>query len=97
VNNGTNLVIDSANIRNALAWKNGFFSFDDATAAEILKQLSRWYDVPVRVNNESAEQRRFEGRMSRDLTLRQALKILQDQQLPYVYDEDSGAIVEEKK
>jgi ferric-dicitrate binding protein FerR (iron transport regulator) len=97
VNNGKNLVVDNANIRSALAWKNGFFSFDDATAAEILTQLSRWYDVPVRVNNESAQQRRFEGRMSRDLTLRQALKILQDQQLPYVYDEDSGAIVEEKK
>jgi len=97
VNNGGSLVVDSANIRDAIAWKNGFFCFNDASAAEILKQLSRWYDVPVRLNDESARQRRFDGRMSRDLTLRQALKILQDQQLPYAYDEVSGAIVEKKK
>jgi transmembrane sensor len=97
VNNGNELIVDNANIRSAIAWKNGFFSFDNATAAEILKQLSRWYDVSVRVNNESAQKRRFEGRMSRDLTLQQALKILQEQQLPYRYDQDSGAIVEEKK
>lgn len=97
LDNGKDLIVDNVNIRSAIAWKNGFFSFDNATAAEILKQLSRWYDVPFKVNSESAQERRFEGRMSRDLTLRQALKILQDQQLPYGYDEQSGSIVEGKK
>ncbi|MDO6429423.1 FecR domain-containing protein [Flavitalea sp. BT771] len=38
----------SANIGQALAWKNGIFDFDDADLQTVMKQLERWYDIDVK-------------------------------------------------
>ncbi|MBN8858072.1 MAG: FecR domain-containing protein [Sphingobacteriales bacterium] len=34
-----------ADIRSVLAWKNGYFRFDDETIKSIITKISRWYDI----------------------------------------------------
>jgi hypothetical protein len=36
-----------ADLTLALAWKNGFFSFDNMPVETIMQQLARWYDVEI--------------------------------------------------
>ncbi|WP_316814495.1 FecR family protein [Pedobacter nyackensis] len=37
----------SADIEKVMAWKNGYFRFDEAPLEDIMKKISRWYDVDV--------------------------------------------------
>lgn len=44
---GTIIVMDNADIEEAIAWKNGLFQFKSADLKAILRQIARWYDVEV--------------------------------------------------
>lgn len=59
-----------------MAWKNGFFGFDNATLHEVLKEISRWYDVEVTYQGGN-QPRAFTGEIQRDLSLSEVLKILE--------------------
>jgi transmembrane sensor len=59
-----------------MAWKNGFFGFDNATLHEVLKEISRWYDVEVTYEGTN-QSRAFTGEIQRDLSLSEVLKILE--------------------
>ncbi len=37
-----------ANTEEVMAWKNGFFQFNDANLQSVMRQLSRWYDVEIK-------------------------------------------------
>ncbi len=45
--NSDNIKVDKANIKTALAWKNGQFIFENEELGNIMRTLSRWYDVKV--------------------------------------------------
>jgi len=42
-----NIVVSDAHIDDAMAWKNGYFTFDDDNITGIMRKVSRWYDVDV--------------------------------------------------
>src|SRR5699024_6784098 len=52
-----------------VAWKSGFFEFEQTSLSNLLRQISRWYDVEVVYpdNYEGAE--KFGGRISKNLPL----------------------------
>lgn len=58
-----------------MAWKNGMFYFNNTDLATIMRQLSRWYNVEVDINN--MPQRKFNGVLSRDVKLSQVLKMME--------------------
>jgi len=64
------------NVSAVTAWKNGSFDFDGKTLPEILRQLSRWYDVDV-VYQGPVRHVNIAGAMGMDLNLSQVLKVLQ--------------------
>lgn len=70
------------NTDDVIAWKNGLFSFSDASLETVLKQLARWYDVDV-VYEGTIPQRTFEGKMQSDLSLNQILTILKQNNVKY--------------
>ncbi|HWK03827.1 MAG TPA: FecR family protein [Puia sp.] len=39
--------IGQADLKSVLAWKDGFFRFDNGGIAAIMRQIARWYDVEV--------------------------------------------------
>jgi transmembrane sensor len=49
------------NVYNEISWKNGVFSFDGKSLKEIMKIVSRWYDVEVFFLDKKVETTRFVG------------------------------------
>jgi ferric-dicitrate binding protein FerR (iron transport regulator) len=40
-------VVSNTDIDKVTAWKKGVFNFNDADLKEVMRQLSRWYDIDV--------------------------------------------------
>lgn len=59
-----------------VAWKNGNFSFHKDKLQDIMKQLSRWYDVEIIFSSEKAKQVALTGNISRFENASQVLDIL---------------------
>jgi len=59
-----------------LAWKNGFFIFDNDPLESIMKKISRWYDVEV-IYQHVDPHKTFVGKVSRDQHVSAVLKQLE--------------------
>jgi transmembrane sensor len=70
-------LINQPDLEQVMAWKNGFFHFGGTKLADLMKQLSRWYDLEV-VYAGSVPVRQFGGEISREADLSQVLKILDE-------------------
>lgn len=68
--------ITAANVEQALAWKNGFFGFDNADIHTVMREIGRWYDVEVKFEDVK-EIAPFQGKISRTMSLTQLLKNLE--------------------
>ena len=68
-------VVQNANIDEAVAWKNGYFQFENADLQTIMRQFSRWYDVKVVYDGQFGG-RLFSGQIHRNLNAEQALELL---------------------
>ncbi|EDM34758.1 putative anti-sigma factor [Pedobacter sp. BAL39] len=43
----SNFQVRNVNTENVVAWKNGFFKFDDENIETIMRKVARWYDVEI--------------------------------------------------
>jgi len=60
----------------AIAWKNGLFHFEHTDIQEVMRQLSRWYNVEVVFEGKIPDEK-FDGEITRNNNLTEVLKILQ--------------------
>jgi ferric-dicitrate binding protein FerR (iron transport regulator) len=58
-----------------MAWKNGYFSFDGASTEEIMRQITRWYDVKI-IYEGNIKEERFAGSMPRSANASKLLEVL---------------------
>ncbi|MBT2559846.1 FecR domain-containing protein [Pedobacter sp. ISL-68] len=70
-----NINVRQADIETALAWKNGEIYFKDATIQEVLRQVSRWYNVEIKYKG-IPTRTVFNGGIKRDSNLSTVLRIL---------------------
>lgn len=77
-----NIQVEDTDVSIAVAWKNGYFEFKRANIKDIMKQLSRWYDIDVIYEGRVPEDE-FVGKIRRSVTLSQALKMLQLSQIKF--------------
>jgi ferric-dicitrate binding protein FerR (iron transport regulator) len=70
-------VINGADLEQVMAWKNGLFNFNKLSLEEIIRQLSRWYDVDV-VYQGTIAPKKFGGEIERDLNLLEVLDVLKE-------------------
>lgn len=68
--------VTDVNVEQTLAWKDGLFSFKDMPFDEVMRQLSRWYDVEVVYDN-GVPDINFEGELGRDVSLSKILFFLE--------------------
>ncbi|HET8827821.1 MAG TPA: FecR family protein, partial [Pelobium sp.] len=73
--NSGKMKVKAANIKEALAWKNGLFVFDRENIGSIMKKLSRWYNIDVEYASGLAD-KEFVGTISRNENLSEVLKML---------------------
>lgn len=72
---GQAITVGSADLEQALAWKNGVFRFNQANLADAMRQLARWYEIEV-VYEKGVPDIKLEGGIKRDLTLSEMLDAL---------------------
>jgi len=70
------LSVENANIEEALAWKNGYFRFNDENIQSIMRKLSRWYNIDVQYEGDISNDG-LNGKISRFKNISQVLKALE--------------------
>ena len=73
---GNNLDIAEADVEEAVAWKNGYFRFNDEKIGSVMRKLSRWYNIDVTFEGNMSDEG-FDGKISRYKNISQALKMLE--------------------
>jgi ferric-dicitrate binding protein FerR (iron transport regulator) len=68
--------VRDVDVEEAVAWKNGFFQFNKASVADVMRQAARWYDMEV-VYEGKVQHESFSGTMPRMQHLSQLLKALE--------------------
>jgi ferric-dicitrate binding protein FerR (iron transport regulator) len=68
-------VVNNVDVDAVVAWKNGNFSFKDATIETIMRNAQRWYNVEVKY--QGTIKQTFEGEIPRKVPLQSLLKILE--------------------
>nr|WP_084407067.1 FecR family protein [Pedobacter panaciterrae] len=69
-------VVGNANIKEAIAWKNGYFLFNDEKLENIMAKVARWYDVEV-VYEGKLEDQSFLGQVERSKNISSLLDVLE--------------------
>ncbi|MBK0382093.1 FecR family protein [Pedobacter sp. SD-b] len=70
------LNVKLADVKNVIAWKNGYFRFNDEDIHVIMNQIARWYDVDIAYNGNFNDMR-FGGYISRDKSINEILNLMQ--------------------
>ncbi|AYL96719.1 FecR family protein [Mucilaginibacter celer] len=73
---GQGIVTRKANINQVIAWKTGYFLFRENDIRDIMKQISRWYDVEVEYQG-NITHKTFGGIYSKNKEITELLKGLE--------------------
>lgn len=85
-------LIKDVNTNEVIAWKNNLFWFDNTNIQEIIKQLSRWYDVDIQIKGDIPDL--FTGSIPRDLAFSKVFEVLQKTgSIQYKIENDKTIIV----
>jgi ferric-dicitrate binding protein FerR (iron transport regulator) len=85
---GTTIAVrNGVNMEAVMAWKNGFFHFDQADLYTVMRQLARWYNIEVKYEGKIPA-RTFGGEMQRDLNLSEVLKLLEKNKVHFRIEND---------
>ncbi len=71
---GNQLTKRNVDVNKYVAWKSGRFVFENETLEDIMRTLSKWYDVQVVFSSESNKKLRFTGNLERYSNFNEILK-----------------------
>ena len=77
IKSGGAIKVSKADLQQAIAWKNGYFIFHDLSIVEVMKQVSRWYDVDIEYQDENVKNNEFGGAISRYKSITELLDNMQ--------------------
>lgn len=70
--------VKRVDVRQYVAWKDGYFAFEDRTLEQIMDALALWYDVEVVFQTEKAKKLVFTGYMKRYEEVNEILNAMTD-------------------
>jgi transmembrane sensor len=76
--NDNNIEIAKVNVFREISWKEGVFSFRKKPLVEIMKVLSRWYDMDVVFENPDVENIGFNGVLGKDQEIEDILNSIKN-------------------
>nr|WP_299381245.1 FecR family protein [Allomuricauda sp.] len=76
-----------------ISWRKGVFMFKGKKLREIVKVLSRWYDIDIVIGNKELENVTFRGVLGRDQDLNQILSSLKNLSVIKDYEFKDGNIM----
>jgi ferric-dicitrate binding protein FerR (iron transport regulator) len=77
--------VRNANLEEVLAWKNGYFFFQDADLPVLLRQFARWYNIDINYQGQPRAYQ-FVGKLPRTAKLSSALKLLEVNDIPFRFE-----------
>lgn len=80
------------NIEQAVAWKNGWFSFTQADLPTVMRQLARWYKLEI-VYEGKIPTMKFNGKIDRNLNLSQVLNGLARTRVKYRVEDGNKIVI----
>ena len=66
----------NVDLDHVMAWKNGYFLFDNTDIYTLMRQVSRWYNVDIKYEGKITEEG-FSGKISREVSLSKFIKVLE--------------------
>ena len=81
----------------ALAWKNGFFMFNDENLESIMYKVANWYDVEVTFSDPSLKTETFIGTISRFEKISEVFRMLERTDVASFRLEGKKVIISNKK
>lgn len=72
-----NIEVRDVDTEESVAWKNGYFMFNDVALASVMQELGRWYDVDVRFEEESLKQLTFVASITRYTNISKVLQVME--------------------
>jgi transmembrane sensor len=73
---GSSSTVQAADLDQVMAWKNGNFEFEGTPLKDIMRQISRWYDVDISYKG-TIEDAEFGGSISRSKNINEILSVLE--------------------
>ncbi|MEJ7558550.1 MAG: FecR domain-containing protein [Pedobacter sp.] len=77
VNTGREMKIFDVEAQLLVDWKQGFFMFNQESLEQLMKRISRWYNVEVQFDNPSMKKELISGTISKYEKLSSLIKVLQ--------------------
>ncbi len=74
INSNGNLQVNSVDTKHVIAWKEGYFRFNDKSLEVGLREIARWYNVDIVYEKESLKTEPLAGRISKYDNISQVLK-----------------------
>ncbi|MGY8908554.1 MAG: FecR family protein, partial [Flavobacteriales bacterium] len=94
INNKNNdISITTINVYDEISWKDGVFSFKDKALKDIMKVLSRWYDVNIIFKNKDIENEEFFGVLKKNQNLDDILLTIKNTNFIKNYEVDNKTII----
>ena len=70
------LKVSKVDVNTETSWRRGVFSFKGKSLKEIMKVLSRWYDINVIFENKDLENLKFKGSLEKSQSIEDILSIM---------------------
>lgn len=70
------LVVNTIDVYQEISWKEGVFSFKRKSLEDIMKVLSRWYDLDVQFANPELKKAGFNGTIGKDQKIEKVLETI---------------------
>ncbi|MDN3493390.1 FecR family protein [Winogradskyella bathintestinalis] len=75
------MTIRKVNVDNEVSWKWGVYNFKGQSLKEIMKVISRWYDIDVIFLNKELEDQKFVGKINRNFKLEDILSTMKSTEI----------------
>jgi len=87
------IAINTVEVYNEISWKDGIFSFKGKPLEEIMKVISRWYDVDVVFENEQLSTMTFKGVLSKDQRIEDILSAIKSASVINDYEIKENTVI----
>ena len=86
-------IIKTVDVYNEISWKDGVFTFKEKPLKEIMKIISRWYDVDVIFADKKLETVQFKGSLDKKQPLDEILSIMKSSTIKSYEIKDKTLII----
>ena len=72
----SNISVGLVDVKDEISWKNGVFSFKGKSLKDIMKVMSRWYDIDVVFVNKDLESVKFKGVLEKSQSIEDVMSVM---------------------